>query len=318
MHVTFYNTFGIGDAFFLKPLLKHFCEANPTHTFSIFTTYGYSFYKGIPNLLQVEPYEFHQSTYKRHALQKFFHEYHNVTGIIYYANDLFVNTWVAIWNKNIEPENCECYPERLYIAFQKCIQEINHWIQRSYVIPTLEKHQLLYEMPDLDIHLFHEYKKSCGKRLIYFFNRTGYSADTKPFANEAELKNLLDAFSQLYEDSIILVPNKNAIPERKNIIPTSTFGVEETSTCENVLYDTEIAGYCDYAIHFDIGASLTYCNSHFPCYTAKILHCSKIPRYPELLRESLQHCLNVSGETILHVPCSTPVELLNEIQKCIH
>jgi hypothetical protein len=314
MALVFYNTFGIGDAFFLKPLLQGLCKANPGLPISLYTRYGSVFFKDIPGLTHLDTKDAPPEDSNRLALYNLFYHYREEPLVKYDTTHMFVNTWVAVWNKYISPENCECYPERLYQAFQKCLQDVNQHLENKLTIPVLEKRELIYTMPELDIRTFLEFKKTAGKKLIYYFNRTGCSADTKPFVTELDQVYILHKLSELVPDALILVPNLRLCVNRENIIPTSLFGIQQTYSSENVLYETELAGYCDYAIQFDVGASLTYCNSHFPLYTATFLHCSKNNRYCELLRETMEHCLDISCPNLLYVPCSTPDEFLKAIQ----
>lgn len=314
MNIIFYNTFGIGDVFFLKPFLKALCDANPQNQFFIFTQHASFFYKDIPNLAQFEPDELPHHDPKRLSIFRFFHEYREQPIVKFNESILLVNTWVTMWNTYIAPHDCECCPQHMYLAFPKWIDHINSFLEVKLQIPTLEKSQFLYSMPQMNLETFLNFKKSVGKEIIYYFNRVGASAPTKPFAKEQDHVYILERLAKMYPNKIILVPNLRLFLPLDNIIPTAMFDSRESNRCENVLYDTELAGYCDYAIHFDIGASLTYCNSHFPNYTAKFFHCSKSPRYMNLVKESLEHCIHALTSNLTYVPCSTPDEFLQEIQ----
>lgn len=317
MNIVFYNTFGIGDLFFNKPFLKHLCESNPTIQFQINTNYASFFFKDIPNLKQVDQEDLPIHHPKRYKIYQYFNN-HAYDDIVQPNPDtLLVNTWVTVLNPLIEPLNCECNPVNLYLAFQKLVEKINTYLVSPLVFPPLEKKDFLYKMPSFPLENFYKYKQQEGKEMIYYFNRMGQSASSKPFSREEDHKAILNDLSTLYPNKIILVPNIQNIIDRPNIIPTRYFGSSEDNTCENVLFDMELALHCNYAIVFDIGSCLTYCNDRFGTYPAKIYHMSKGPCYSILLKEGIQECLEVDTSKVEYVSCSTPDEVVSEIQKRI-
>ena len=317
MSIVFYNTFAIGDSYFNKPFLKHLCDNNPSRKFKIHTNIASFFFKDIPNLTQLDEEDHPHHHPQRYLLFKYF-EQHSKT-LMFQADEqtLCVNTWVTVLNPLIEPLNCECHPANLYLAFQRLVEEINMRIPDKLEFPPLDKREFVYKMPSFPLERFLEFKRDVGKEVLFYFNRMGMSASSKPFTTEEDHRKILEALANLYPEKIIVVPNMYIMMDRPNVIPTRLFGSIEDHTCENVLFDMEIAGHSTYAILFDIGSCFTYCNSRFASYPAKFLHMSKEPRFCTLIKDNLQECLDLDTSQVDYVPCSTPEEVISEIQKRI-
>ena len=317
MNIIFYNTFAVGDIYFNKPFLKHLCDSNPTIQFQIHTNYGSFFFKDIPNLHQVDTEDQPLHFPRRHSLFEFFEPLSKYPVVEHDTNTLFVNTWVGVLNKLIEPLSCECHPIHLYVAFQRLVELINTKRQDKLQFPPLEITHYIYKMPVFNLQSFFDFQQHTQKETLFYFNRMGMSASTKPFDKEDDHHMILEALSRLYPNKIILVPNKAILPSRPNILSTQTFGSIENQTCENVLIDMELAGRCTYAILFDIGAAFTYCNTNFASYTAKFYHLSKDPQFCHLAKQGLESCLQLDTSRVEYVPCSTPEEVISIIQQRI-
>lgn len=317
MNIVFYNTFAVGDSYFNKPFLKHLCYNNLSRNFKIHTNIASFFFKDIPNLTQLDEEDHPHHHPQRYLLSKYFEQHSK--SLMFQPDDktLCVNTWVAVLNPLIEPLNCECHPANLYLAFQRLVEEINMRIPDKLEFPPLQKQNFLYKMPSFPLEKFFAFKCSVGKEILFYFNRMGMSASSKPFTTEEDHKMILEALAQLYPEKIIVVPNMYIMIDKPNIIPTSYFGSCEDHTCENVLFDMEIAGHSTYAILFDIGSAYTYCNDGFAKYTAKFYHMSKEPRFCELSKQAIEQCLDLDTSQVEYVPCSTPEEVVSELQKRI-
>ncbi len=317
MNIIFYNTFAVGDLYFNKPFLKHLCENNPSVQFQIHTNYGSFFYKDIPNLHLVDKEDYPLHHPHRYRLFKFFEAYSKELIVKYDPQTLFVNTWVGVLNRLIEPLSAECHPINLYSAFQRLVEEVNKLLPEKLLFPPMEKEDFIYKMPSLNIESFLEFQRQAKKETIFYFNRMGMSASSKPFDKEDDHRMILEALSISYPDKYIIVPNAAIQPNRPNIVPTRVFGSIENQTCENVLMDMEIAGHCTYAVLFDVGAAYTYCNTTFDNYTAKFYHLSKDPQFCFLAKQGLESCLNKDTSRVVYVPCSTPEEVISVIQQRI-
>lgn len=316
MKVGFYNTFSIGDFFFSQPFIKHICENNQTREFIIHTSMGSSIFNTIPNLSQIDREDNPHHHPIRYALDSFFTQHKNEL-ILINQDIIFINTWVGILNKITEPENCECRPVLIYSAFCKLIERINKEFHAEISFPPMERRQMIYRMPQTNITAFLQFKQNAQKETLFYCNRMGHSANTKPFQSEQDHLFILDRLAKLYPEKYIIVPNNKLFINHPNIVSTSMFGVTEDHTCKNVFEDIEIAGNCTYAIVFDIGSCLTYCNSNFPSYTARFLHFSHNDRYTNLLKTNLEECLGANTSSIEYVHSKTPSELLDQIQKRI-
>jgi len=318
MQIIFYNTFAIGDSYFNKPFLKHLCVSNPSIQFQIHTNLASFFFQDIPNLKQVDEGDHPLHHPHRYQLFKYFDQYTKTLMFQPNESTLCVNTWVTVLNPLIEPLICECSPSHLYLAFQKLVEEINKRLPNPLVFPPLDKREFLYKMPKYPLKSFFQFKQSVGKEIVFYCNRMGMSASSKPFTTEEDHKRMLEALCDMYPEKIILVPNMYILVDKPNLVRTRMFGSIEDHTCENVLFDMELAGHSTYAILFDMGSAFTYCNDGFASYTAKFYHMSKEPRFCELLKKELELCLEVDTCQVDYVPCSTPEEVLSEIQKRIH
>lgn len=311
--IVFYNTFSIGDYYFSKPFIQHICRINPERKFKLFTNVGTYFFQDIENL---EQYYAEDRIYNNPAkliLKNFFEQHRND---LFFTDEqtIYVNTWVGVWNKLIEPLNCEISPEKLYIAFEKLVSKLNELLEDKLHFEPMNKRDFVYKLSsDLTIENFLKFRNIEKKECIFYFNRNGMTEQTKPFKTEMDQVIILNYLSQLYPNKYIIVPNIALTPKCHNIIPTLFFGVQENSTCKNVLEDIEIAGHCDYMIIFDIGAAYTFFNQNFEKYKANIYHFSSNTRCYTILKESIEYCLEASVEKYKYVQANDVNDLITQI-----
>ena len=181
----------------------------------------------------------------------------------------------------------------------------------------MKPEEMIYKMPSLKIDTFLTFIKSRNRQTVYYHNRIGSSADTKPFKKENDHMYILEYLATKFPDKDFIVCNANAAPLRENIFVTNIFGVIEDHTCQNVLKDIDIAGNCDFAVVFDIGSCLLYCNNRFPSYKARFLHVSHNDRYPMLMKKNLEECLSILPKNIEYLHAKTPDELTLVVQSRI-
>ena len=314
MEIIFFNTFGIGDLFFNKPFLEHICRSNPERKFKINANYGSFFFKDISNLQQLDEEDLPLHHPKRYALFKFFESLSKQL-FVEEDNMIFVNTWVDALNKLIPHYSCECNPVYLNRAFHTLVELLNTKLEKKLEFPPMKPSDFIYKMPSFPLELFLRFKEQTKKEILFYFNRMGMSASSKPFTSEDDHIFILDALSRLYPEKVILVPNCMIRPHASNILTTEMFGSVESHTCENVLFDMELAGHSTFAILFDVGAAYTYCNTHFRHYTAKFYHLSKESTYCFLSKQALETCLEEDTSRVEYVKCSTPEEVIQVIQE---
>lgn len=313
MGIVFFSTKSIGDIFFAVPFINFICSNNKNVQFYIYTNLASYLYKDIQNLTLLDKDDNPHHHPIRFEMSNFFQLFEN-HNIAYHYSNIYINTWVAALNKVIEPINCECSSLNIYNAFQKIISSVNETLETKITFPEMKAEEMIYKMPPLDIEQFLAFKLSRNRKTIYYHNRSGVSANTKPFKNDDDHIYVLQMLLQKYPNIDFIVPNAKAAPKHENIFITSTFGVVEDHTCQNVLKDIDIAGNCDFAIVFDIGSCLLYCNDRFSSYKATFIHASHNDRYPMLMKKNLEDCLSISTNKIEYLHAKTPDELLIGIQ----
>lgn len=314
MEITFFNLCSIGDIFFTIPFLKHICKHNPSMNFFFFTRFASALQQGIPNLIPVDK-EFHPIDHPHNQnLYLFFHQFDRQLYVFLEPTRLLINTWVHPMNQKIAPLDAECVPEHLAIAYQQLLKEVNGSLPFQLEFPLPTNKELLFEMPPLDLPLWEAFPK---QQTLFYWNRLGASADTKPFSIEQDHFTILTKLSALFPTYTIIVPNEAILPPCPNIICTSRFGVKEDHTCQNVLEDITIAGQCTYAIVFDVGSAFSFCNTQFGSYSARFLHLSKKDMFYTRLKKALQDGLEISCENYRFIQCETPEQVVRSLQDAI-
>lgn len=313
MVFVFFNTKSIGDVFFATPFIKFICKNNKDYQFHIHTNIASNLYKNIENLCLIDKDDNPPDHPNHKAINNFF-VYHENKEFFIDGNNIFINTWVTPMNTLIKPNNCECSILHMYGAYKLLISAINDKTERKIMFPEMKPKEMIYNMPPLDIDAFLAFKISRKRETVYYHNRIGSSASTKPFSKESDHIYILNKLASIFPEKDFIVPNDKAAPVRKNIFLTKEFGVKEDHTCENVLKDIDIAGYSNYAVIFDIGSCLLYCNDRFPSYQAKFLHLSHNNRYVELLRKNLEDCLSIRPTGIEYLHTVTPDSVIDTLK----
>lgn len=318
INITFFNLASIGDIYFSVPFIRFVCEKNPQMTFYIHTNLGSYLYHDIPNLKQLDPQDLPFDHPERRKLYYFFHQYDRKLVTEYDDKTFFVNTWIGPFNEMTDPPlNCCCHPEDIYEAFQQVMGMLISRLPIDIHYPAMTKRDLIYRMPNINIDSFLEFKQKSGKDIVFYFNRMGASADSKPFSSEKDHIDVLTKLSSIFPEKLFLVPNEKLKPDCANVIATSHFGIHEDHTCKNVLEDIEIGGNCNYAFIFDMGSAFTFCNDKFASYTAKFYHLSKRDDYPKKLKKTIENCLEIPTSNIEYVYCTKPDEIVEIIKEKI-
>ncbi len=318
MVIIFYNTKSIGDIFFAVPFIKFICEQNKNYEFQIHTDHASYLYKNVENLYLIDRDDNPHHHPMRYTISKFFSQYEYNAAMFDSQGNLFLNTWVGAMNLLLQPLNCECNLLNIYEGFIKIIDLANEKLEKKILFPKMNVNEMIFKMPPLKIDAFLSFKLNRNRQTIYYHNRMGQSAGTKPFTQEKDHIYILERLSKIFPEKDFIIPNTKIAPSLQNIFPTNIFGVIEDHKCENVIHDIDIAGNCDFAVVFDIGSSLLYCNDRFPSYTAKFLHASHCDRYPMLMKKNLEDCLSTSTNNIKYLHAKTPDELIRAIQSQVN
>lgn len=229
--------------------------------------------------------------------------------------------WVGEYEKltNV-PLKCDCNPEEILPFFYTVMTALFNSIkdERFYFPEVINKRDLIFSMPAMDIIKFLDFKKDSNKKMIYYHNRMGHTTHTKPFEAFKDHIYILTTLALKFPEIIFLVPNNELNPGFPNIVSTQTFGVIENNTCKNVLEDISIAGNCDSAFLFDMGSAFTHCNSQFPTYKATFYHVSRSSEYAHKIKRALEYSLAVPTHNIEYIYASLPEDVINIVSEKIN
>lgn len=277
MKIYFYNLFHLGDLLFNKALLQNICESNPDQTFYMISKYNSHLFSDIPNLQYILYYHIN-----------FLSENHNSDIYFIYDNNLYINLWIGVTYfhtiPNISLNDCECnIINQLALTkyiFNRIYSQYNITIKLN-----INNNLLLPIIPNTNISIFLEwYESHKNNTLIMYFNYIPKSGQTVPFSSHT---NIILFLAKNIPDSYILLPFisndlQNIINKLQinNIIDCSLlFNCTEEISCENISKLIKISEYCNYSIHYDIGACFYYLNQNI--YNSKniILHCGVNNKY---------------------------------------
>jgi len=177
--------------------------------------------------------------------------------------------------------------------------------QLNYI--PLSPREVIPKIPSTNIDLFLEWRKVNTQPLLFYYNYLPKSTQHIPCMTEDEHMCVIEHILKINPTYTVLVPKYHGSHPRI-INCETTFKCKETITCENVYMLTRIQSLCDYSVHFDIGACMTYMNTDFFTRRNTILHFNVYDSgYVDTIREVLQ---NVGKITNLHaIMCKNPSEM---------
>jgi len=258
MRIHLFNYYHNGDLFLNEPIVRNLCKNNPEHTFTIFCKYNSYIFKNIPNLtinLQTP--------------------YPNGYQFYYFSSDILViNIWIYALSlcENITTFNLsqlECNLPNYIIAFKRMLEYIyvNHQIKINF--DDFSEDIYLPIVPDTDVSQFTIWNSIINnintcRKLVFYYNYSPQSGQNIPVDHDRVIINLAEYFSNY----IFIIPKFSEImrnyinnKDSSNIISCEEqFNCIEDSSCENLCKIQKIIEYCDYSIHYDIGACFYYCN----------------------------------------------------------
>jgi hypothetical protein len=173
--------------------------------------------------------------------------------------------------------------------------------------------EVLPKIPNTNIDLFLKWRKINKQPLLFYYNYLPKSSQHIPCMTEDEHMCVILHILTINPDYKILVPKYQGLHPRI-ISCETTFNCVETSTCENVYKLTKIQSLCDYSVHFDIGACMTYMNTDFFTRRNTILHFYIFGSgYTDILCEVLQKV----GETtnLNAITCKNSSEMIEYFSK---
>jgi hypothetical protein len=278
MKIFFYNIYNLGDLLFNKSILQTICQSNNNHTLFMISRYNSYLFSDIPNLQHI----FFDN------IDKTYIDLCNKNNICYFIDNdtdsIFINLWIGttIFNiiSNLTVKDCECNLINQFILTQHIFNHIysncNILININYNIN--EMNSLLPIIPKTDISFFLKwYEINKNHKLIMYFNYTPKSGQMIPFGSHNDIVLHLAKHNPNSYILLPFIPNDLQLLINKlqinNIINCSIlFDCIENKSCENISKIIKISEYCDYSIHFDIGACFYYINQNIYNSNNLILH----------------------------------------------
>ena len=173
--------------------------------------------------------------------------------------------------------------------------------------------ELLPKIPSTNIDSFLEWRKVNSQPLLFYYNYLPKSAQHTSCMTEEEHMSVILHILSINPKYTVLVPKYDG-SHPQIICCKSKFNCIETITCENVYKLTKIQELCDYSVHFDIGACMTYMNRDFFTRRNTILHFNiNSSGYTDILLEVLQ---KVKVDNNVHaITCKTYNEMKEYFSK---
>ncbi len=231
-----------------------------------------------------------------------------------------INLWIASIAKfaDIRVDNIECNINETYNTLSNNFKVINNTHGLQLLLKNIcDKYELLPEIPHTNIDLFIKwYDNNKDKKLIFYYSYI--SGQPLPLVNH---DNILINLSILYPNKYILVPyisnELNVFLHNNNINNIidcrNTFNCIETRLCENLCKLNKIVELCDYSIHFDIGATMYFCNKNIYNSKNKILYIST----NEFFYNSLKSNFNNVNDKYTLILSNNENETIDKIKKQI-
>ena len=297
----FYHIGHIGDTFHTQRILQNIIHCNPDKNILFYTPNNQFIQNDISNNMVVRNKEsesiidivelIHKNPYT--LVLKF-----DTIVTIQLGINKLINTGFKMAEMN--PIS---YQEGI-IDFLKDIAK-NCDFQLNYI--PLSPREVIPKIPSTNIDLFLEWRKKNTQPLLFYYNYLPKSTQHIPCMTEDEHMCVIEHILKINPTYTVLVPKYHGShPQIINC--ETTFKCKETITCENVYMLTRIQSLCDYSVHFDIGACMTYMNTDFFTRRNSILHFNVYGSgYVDTIREVLQ---NVGEITNLHaIMCKNPSEM---------
>lgn len=276
MKLCFYNLYHLGDIFFNKSIINLICRMNPDYTIYMISHYNSHLFSDILNLKHL----YFENIDKR------YYEICKQDNVNYFIDNdtIFINLWIGVsmFNdiSNLTIKDFECNIINQIFLIKNIFHSIflNHNIPINIDYNISETVSLLPNIPNTDISSFLKwYEINKSHQLIMYFNYTPKSGQLVPFRSHNDI--ILYIANQNPESYILLpfIPDDFQLlinmMKLDNIINCSIlFDCVENKSCENLSKLIKISEYCNYSIHFDIGACFYYMNENI--YKSKniILH----------------------------------------------
>ena len=303
----FYHIGHIGDTFHTQRIIQNIIHCNPDKQILFYTSNNQYIQNDISNNMLVKNNE-------TENIINLLEEIHKNPYTLVLQNNEILTIQLGI-NKLIN--NGIGMVEMNPISYQDAIihflSELKKKCDIHFNYTPLSPLEVLPKIPNTNIDLFLKWRKINKQPLIFYYNYLPKSSQHIPCMTEDEHMCVILHILTINPDYKILVPKYQGLHPRI-ISCETTFNCVETSTCENVYKLTKIQSLCDYSVHFDIGACMTYMNTEFFTRRNTILHFNVYGcGYLDTLCEVLQK----AGETtnVIAITCKNSIEMIEYFSK---
>ena len=317
MLLLFYNIAHIGDSFEIQQIIKNIIRCNPEKNIKFYLPYNHFIMNDVSgNLLFKEENYTNQQTIE---LSNWLHYTFYQQPLINYRkvnfpNDdgefMIINT--CLMRLHRFKEVTEMDPISFQEAYIMQLDEMRQIYGIDIKYNKLTTAELLPRIPDTNIDLFHKWKASTKEPVLFYLNYLPMSNQKIPCTTDEQHESVILHIAEVNRNLIILVPKfTEKIRWKKNIISCEElFDYKESISCENLYKINKILCKCEYSVHYDIGASMTYMNTDFFLAKNKIFHIHT-PRH--LYFKTISSFLEKIGPTdhLIDVKCTTTDDVIN-------
>jgi hypothetical protein len=246
-----------GDVLFSSEMAKILINSNKDMKFSIVPACSSFLFKDcINNNVSIEehPRIWNHTSVNIHKNSNNHIENMHDTKWTIHNNDLYINTWLLLTSGNT---NCISLNNRVqYIINQLKEIEINTSIHLNFNCESYK--ELIPNLPDIKLeHIISKLKKY-NKRIIFFYNQTGYDTYFSLELTEKFILNLINLYSH---DSIILLSKPTTIKHECILDVESEFNSIPVINGENLVLNAKIANLSDIVYFRFNGGSLFVLNN---------------------------------------------------------
>jgi hypothetical protein len=302
MNIHLYNNFHNGDLLFNQPIVKNLCKNNKHHTFTMFCNYNSYIFSDISNLkiVYTMPYTYNGKVYE-----------------IINNNTLSLNLWCYALTtfKNVtglDLDEIELNLPNIVRILKIVFNEIKSKHEIIINLDDYTEELYLPVIPSVNLDDFLKwYNNFKNKKLIFYYNYAPASGQKIPVTNHDEI---IIKLSKKFPELIFILPKFTENIDKyisdfntSNLVNCeSTFNCKQDIDCINLCKLQKIIEYCDYSIHYDIGASFYFCNSNLstskniPLYlTSNIYYLQRLQTLNVVKNKTIYFVINNENEAYL-------------------
>jgi hypothetical protein len=299
----FYHIAHIGDTFHSHRIIENIINSNPDKEILFYLPYNQFLYNNISNNILIK----NSHTAKLIDLIEEIHkEPYGYIHQIAESITIFEVSANKLGNHNFHMREMD--PGSYQDEIIKYLNETPYGLKYNVLSPN----ELLPRIPYTDITLFLNWRKLNTQPLILYYNYYPKAGQTIPCMCEDEHNLVILQILASNPTFTILLPKCPELLKGKSRIISceEMFNCIETPTCENLYMLNKIQNLCDYSVHFDIGATMTYMNTDFFSRKNHILHFNvKEPGYYSILTDFLKKVGTV--DKIQSITCSNYEKMIH-------